>query len=112
MEVNKIKPSTAFDEKDSDVRVQLSMSDYSYLEQPDAGNEVIVKYDAPIADEELRQTVVLHTRGYYERIRSYEEKPNVKYLKTFKNAGAMDMYSKKKYNEICKDIGIIASNPK
>lgn len=100
VEVKRLKPSSAIDEKGYEVSNLLSADDKSYLEQFDVGNEVIVKYDAPTSNKDLKQTAFLHTKGYYERIRDYKGKPNVRYLKSFKRPGAFAEFSKEKFKEI------------
>jgi hypothetical protein len=73
------------------------------LYQPDVGNEVVITYAAPAPNEGRAQTVFLHSRGYYEYIRDYKNKPDLSYLKSFRKEGAFTRFSKNHYNKLVTD---------
>ncbi|CAN5369165.1 hypothetical protein BH23BAC1_BH23BAC1_31540 [soil metagenome] len=98
--VSHLSPSSAIDEKGNDVAAMLAESDDQYLNQPEVGNEAILKYAALNSKAEHQQSVFLHSRGYYEYIRDYKGKPDFIYLNSFKRKGAFTEFSKNRYNEI------------
>lgn len=92
-------PVTAIDEKGSDVVALLSEPDHNYLFQPEIGNEVVADYKFEKPAPGMIQTVFLHTRGYYEYIRNFSNKPNFLQLKSFKRKEAFAKFSREKYFE-------------
>ncbi len=100
---------SAVDEKGNDVAEFIRSSDKKYLVQPEVGNEVIVTYPATASVEGLKQTVFLHSRGYYEYIREYTGKPDVAYLKSFRKEGAFAKFSKERYQKFVADKHLIAN---
>jgi hypothetical protein len=99
VKVTKIKPSSAIDEKGKDVSALLSATDEKYLVQPEVGNEVTITYNASVAAPGHKITPFFHSRGYYEYIRDFKNKPDFEYLKTFRTKGAFTQFSKKHYFE-------------
>jgi hypothetical protein len=103
VQVSRLAPASAMDEKGNDVADLLTITDKKYLYQPDVGNEAVITYNAPSANEDLIQTVFLHSRGYYEYIRDYKNKPDISYLKSFRKEGAFTRFSKNHYNKLVSD---------
>jgi hypothetical protein len=99
VKVMKMKPSSAIDENGKDVSALLSATDEKYLVQPEVGNEVTIIYNSSVASPVHKITPFFHSRGYYEYIRDYENKPDFEYLKTFRTKGAFTQFSKKHYFE-------------
>ncbi len=115
IDVMYVKTSLAVDENGNDVSAPLRDNDDKYLEQPDVGNKAILTFPVVPCSDSLIQTVILHTKGYYTKIRDYKGKPDITFLKQFKEPGAFTKYSKKRYYEVCDEIGIkdlIVSNPR
>lgn len=106
VETTLLKPSSAIDEKGNDVTSLLSENDDQYLRQFNIGDEVIVKYDIPVdktsGNKESVQTVILHSKGHYESIRDYKDKPNWKYLIALKHPHSFSKFSFKKLEEASK----------
>ncbi len=109
VQISQLSPSSAIDEKGNDVTDLLTLTDKKYLYQPDVGNEVVITYDAPSHNEDLAQTVFLHSRGYYEYIRDYKNKPDISYLKSFRKEGAFTRFSKNHYNKLVSDKQFIVN---
>jgi hypothetical protein len=108
-----IKPYYAIDEKGNDVLYQLIENDEKYVSQLETGNYVTLKYkfDKPVTPGRS-YSVVLETKGYYVPIRAYSGKPNINFIKKFKEPGALSAFSKDKYRSIIKNQSIIALNSK
>ncbi|MDO8896732.1 MAG: hypothetical protein Q7V19_03710 [Bacteroidales bacterium] len=103
VQISQLSPTSATDEKGNDVTDLLTTTDRNYLYQPDVGNEVVITYAAPAPNEGRAQTVFLHSRGYYEYIRDYKNKPDLSYLKSFRKEGAFTRFSKNHYNKLVTD---------
>jgi hypothetical protein len=98
--ITKLHPVSAIDELQNDVRQSLMKTDKLFLEQPVPGNVATINYNAPIAKEGNRMTYILHANGYYEHVRDFTGKPNVKFLKGFKEPQALSTYSMQKYQQL------------
>lgn len=109
VQITHLAPSSAIDEKGFEVSALLKKSDKKYLLQPQAGNEVIVKYPACANNSRFMQSAFLHSRGYYEYIRDYKNKPDIAYLKSFKQEGAFTRFSKEHYLKLVSDKKMIAN---
>jgi hypothetical protein len=110
LEVNYIKSSSAIDEKGNDVSKQIIADDEIYLRQLEIGNEATVTYPEVQFNETLEQTVILHTKGYYTKIRDYKGKRKIAALISLRKPKVFTAFSKKRYYEVCKEFGIDASN--
>jgi hypothetical protein len=105
IEVRSFPPASATDENGKNVAGLLSATDDRYLLQPDIGNVVTVTYDVPPQTGE-KQTVFLHSRGYYEYIRDYENFPSITYLNSFKEKGAFTRFSRERYDAFTADQNV------
>ena len=65
--------------------------------QENIGDVTEVIYKASYQKESEKQSVFLHTRGYYELIRDYEGLPQLIELNKFKKPGYFSEYSRDKY---------------
>ncbi len=108
-QVKRLSPTSAIDEKGKDVASLLKASDKKYLAQPEVGNEVVIKYPAQTIEKGQQQTAFLHSRGYYEYIRDYKNKPDVAYLKSFRQEGTFTRFSKEHYMRLVSDKKLIAN---
>ena len=106
VEINYLAPKSATDQAGNDVSEFIENDDPLYLHQPNIGDEVVLTFDVPVLETGFERTIILHSKGYYEPIRDYSGKPNIKYLKSFKHPGALSKFSREKYHEACKDIGL------
>jgi hypothetical protein len=98
VKVQHLISTSAIDKKGIDVSESIAASDDKYLIQPEIGNAVTIKYRATEPATEDKQSVFLHSRGYYEYIRNYTNWPDFAYLKSFKNKGAFTRFSKEQYD--------------
>ena len=92
-----------------DVLAMLAEDDNQYLEQLNVGDVVTLSYEATPIMEGEHQSVFLHTKGYYEWIRDYQDLPRIGELQKFKTPGYMATFSRVKYMELMEDqIDILA----
>lgn len=91
---------SAIDENGKDVKSLISKNDKKYLIQPDIGNESILQYSAPdfttLENLNMETSVFLHSKGYYERVRKYDNNPD---WLTLISHGGQHAFSKYSYNE-------------
>jgi hypothetical protein len=109
VEITRLVPTSAMDEKGHDVSALLKASDKKYLIQPEVGDEVVVTYPGTAVNASHQQTAFLHSRGYYEYIRDYKTKPDVAYLKSFRQEGAFTRFSKDNYTRFVTDKKLVAN---
>ena len=103
----KIPANSAIDEKGSNIASSLAKVDKEYLYQPQVGNQAILKFSSVPSQAGAKQSVFLHTRGYYEYIRDYKGKPDIGYLRSFREKGAFARFSKYHYDEFVNDKDFI-----
>lgn len=103
LDLTKIKTSVAKDQNGIDVASSLALTDKKYLSQLNMGDEAYLAFKAP---EKViptnKQSVFLHTRGYYEYIRDFKGKPNISELKKFKEKGSFTHFSKENLLQLTK----------
>lgn len=106
-----LSPFYAVDENGKDVLYQIAKKDKQYLTQPKTGNFTILKYrmDKPITAGKA-YSAVLATSGYYELIKEYSGKPDITFLKKFKEPGALSKFSMEKYQSIIKIQSAVTLN--
>jgi hypothetical protein len=111
--ITRLSPETAIDEKGNSVLRELAADDGYYLTQPLVGNYADLTYHI---DREPRPgntfSVILFTKGYYEPIREYTGKPDLAFLKKFREPGELSRFSLKRYRTIPNEQTIIALNTK
>jgi hypothetical protein len=84
-----------------DVLALLQTEDEQYLEQPHIGNVATLTYKgAAIPGPDQTQTFILKTKGYYEHIRDFNNKPDIGFLQQFKKPGAFPKYGMALYKKI------------
>jgi len=99
--VQKLSPSVARDETDKNVLTRLEKEDGVYLEQPEIGNVATLSYKAKINTDPVKaQTYILHTKGYYEHIRDFKQKPDINFLGQFRKPNAFPVYGMQLYNRV------------
>ncbi len=102
--------TTAIDETGRDISKNIAASDKLYLVQPDIGNEAFVKFNVPGSKESNRQSFFLHSKGYYEYIRNYQNKPDYIMLSSFKRKGSFTEFSREQYSTFVGDSYFFESN--
>jgi hypothetical protein len=99
--IQKVTPVKAIDEAGKDILPQLLKEDAVYLAQPAIGNTATITYKtAALKDKTKARTYILHSKGYYEHIRNYTNKPNVAFLNQFKHPGAFPLYGLNLYKQM------------
>ncbi len=99
--VQKITPSKATDELGKNILTDLQKEDAVYLAQPDIGNTATIIYStAPLNDESKTRTYILHSKGYYEHVRDFKNKPDIAFLKQFKQPNAFPLFGMKLYKKM------------
>lgn len=83
----------AIDQDNRDVSGQLLHDDDLYPEQPDVGNSALLTFAASHCNNGQQQTVTLHAKGYYVKVRDYKSRPDVAHLKKFRRPGAFIQFS-------------------
>ena len=99
--VEELSPVLASDETGKDVLRVLQKEDGIYLEQPQIGNSatLVYKTKSPV-DASKAYTYVLHTKGWYQHIREFTNKPDIGFLKQFTRPNAFPLYGKMLYRRI------------
>ncbi|WMI67322.1 hypothetical protein [Mangrovimonas sp. YM274] len=100
LDIAYILPSQAIDGEGKNVREALTTADRNYFTQPNIGDEVTVSFEIEPFSNSLKRTYFLKNRGYYNYIRQYNEEPNFRKLKLFKEAGAFTDFSKYEYEAL------------
>jgi len=104
LDIDYITPNKATDQNAVDVTSLLVAADQNYLKQPRIGDEVEVVFLAKENKENLRQTVFLKNRGYYNYIRDYKGIPDFEQLETFKENSEFTRFSEKRYFEFMNGV--------
>jgi hypothetical protein len=95
-----LKPDSVIDNMGNDVKALLYNDDNKYLKQV-TGDEVNVSYIIPADiksnNSNYEQTVILHSRGYYETIRDYKNKPDWSYLFSLRSPHSFTKFSIQEY---------------
>jgi hypothetical protein len=92
-----LKPVLAVDEQGNDVTQRLAQADDICLDQAEPGNVATVSFNYHPPRVGQTQTYVLHSKGHYETLRNFSGKPNLAFLKQFKQPGALSRYSIEMY---------------
>jgi hypothetical protein len=85
---------SAFDETGKDVTSLLLKNDGMYLVQPLTVNKTDLNFIAPELQAGMERSVFLHSKGHYEILRETKGKPDIAYLKTFRQPGIFTKFSK------------------
>ena len=99
--VQKIRPSTVTDERGKNDLADLQNEDGVYLAQPAIGNTATIVYkNVSLTDASKAQTYILHTKGYYEHVRDFKNKPDIGFLKQFKQPNAFPLFGMGLYKKM------------
>jgi hypothetical protein len=98
--VQKLSPVSAIDQRGLDVAPRLQKEDGIFLEQPEIGNVATIAYKPVTPVNPPAQTYILHTKGYYEHIRDFRNKPDPVFLGQFRNPNAFPLYGMKRYKQV------------
>ncbi len=99
--VQKITPTKATDELGKNILPDLQNEDAVYLAQPDIGNIATLVYNAnPLTDDLKTRTYILHSKGYYEHVRDFKNKPDIIFLNQFKKPNAFPKFGMQFYKKM------------
>jgi hypothetical protein len=107
--VKRLTPTSAIDEKGRAQTAALAATDGQYLAQPDIGDVAVVRYAAPEQAPGTKRSIIFHSRGYYEYIRSYTNKPNLSRLLTFRKAGSFTRFAASEYRRLAGQKDLLAT---
>lgn len=111
--VGTLQPAAATDETGKDIRQALLQNDDRYLSQPNAGNTAELVYEWKQQPKQgYAYSVFLVTRGYYEPIREFTGKPDIAFLKSFRQPAAMSAFSMRNWNAFIKESSIAGTQNK
>lgn len=88
----------AIDENGMNVTETIKNNDNLYYIQPIIGNEALVSFEVPKFTDESR-TIILHSKGYYKILRDQKGRADWKTLKTFREPGRMQQFSKELFDQ-------------
>jgi hypothetical protein len=99
VDVKTISLSSAFNESGKEVMKQLTGDDKKYYIQPFIGDEVVLEFDGTPEQAGTDRSVILHTKGYYNHVRYYDNDPDREMLETFRRPGRMSEFSFERYEQ-------------
>lgn len=94
-----ISPKLAINENRTDITSLIAKDDQQYYTQPETTNYAEVTFNLPQPTDQGR-TVVLHSKGWYSIIQDPQGKPDIVYLKSFKNPGQFNQFVISKLKEM------------
>jgi hypothetical protein len=92
---------SAIDENQVDVKPLLIKDDEKYLIQPLPSNKTDLTFIAPDPIPGMERSIYLHSKGHYEILRETKGKPDIAYLKTFRQPGTFIKFSKDNFLKFC-----------
>jgi hypothetical protein len=99
LEVIELKPVKAFGTAESNARASLTEDDGLYLDQWETGDVTEVHFEAPPIPEGYVQSCFLHSKGYYNHVRTFSHTPEYAELFKFREPGYFDDFSKALFRE-------------
>jgi len=95
-----VELSSAVDQEGLNLFQPLIRKDDNYFVMDEIGDHAILKYDALKENVDLNRSYFLHSSGHYEVIRDPSGKPDISYLKSFREPGRFGQFSKEKFLEL------------
>ena len=86
-----------------DVTAALTSEDDTYLHQPDVGDETFLNFQLPPLAAGLSRSVILHSKGHYDILRSPQGQPDLAFVTSFKKPGRVAEYSRELY-QVLSDV--------
>ena len=107
--LEKLPPASAIDEAGKNVTALLLTEDGKHLEQPAIGNVATIEFAGTPQQQGLTRSFILHSKGYYEHIREFTGKADIKFLRQFTTPNAFPLYGLKQYKKFAKtDLQLMA----
>jgi uncharacterized protein YbgA (DUF1722 family) len=90
----------ALDGHGNDLVETLRADDDALMQHLNTGDKAFLTFLAPEAQANMKNTVFLHSKGYYEQIVESDQSPQYLKLLSFSRAGSYAKYSKDLYFEL------------
>lgn len=90
---------SAIDNTGKDVRDILMADDDRYYTQ-NMGDHAYLEYDVPPLQTGMERTLILHSKGHYQKLRDPQGKPNIAKLSKFRQAGALGSFSRELFHTL------------
>ena len=90
---------SAIDQSNNNVADRLMYDDEKYYIQPHVGDRAVLTFQVPNKSEGTKRSFILHSKGYYEILKEIDGKPDIAYLKGFRESGAFSQFSKNRFME-------------
>jgi hypothetical protein len=91
IEFQKIEVNTAINQDNKNVTRKLTSDDNKYYTQEFAGTSALVSFNLPPKTGE-KQSIYLHSKGWYEILRNPQGEQDREYLETFKEPGRFNEF--------------------
>jgi len=114
LEIYRTSPVLTLNQDSKDIGKLISKDDSLYLEQFEIGDYSFLKFKAAEKKPQQSQSLVIHSKGYYEHIRNYDGLPDIIKLKEFKKPGGLSSFARNKYlqlNTIIQTTTFASSKP-
>ncbi|MBL8002218.1 MAG: hypothetical protein JNL05_09680 [Flavobacteriales bacterium] len=99
--IQRLQPDSAIDQAGRDVRASMLFEDGDLLVQPAVGDAVELSFRCPAPLAGMHRSLFLHAAGHYEILREpRSHEPDMRYLRGFKEPGALSRYSRERWNEL------------
>jgi len=108
--VNYVKPYSAITESEKEVKMDLIENDSQYYIQKNIGEEALLSFINTSEIKDMKKSVFIHTKGYYEHIRNYPGPPQKEKLLTFMVPGRFSKFSFDNYTEFVDKNYVFASD--
>ena len=90
---------SAIDQNNDNVADRLMYDDEKYYIQPHIGDKALLTFQVPNKSEGTKRSFILHSKGHYEILKEIDGKPDIAYLKGFREPGAFSQFSKNRFIE-------------
>ncbi|MEE4176093.1 MAG: hypothetical protein V2I46_01145 [Bacteroides sp.] len=94
---------SAINQLGEDVGPLLAADDDLYYDQPEIGDEAVVRFVLPPVTDDGR-SVILHSKGHYEVIRDPSGRPQRQYLQTFREPGQFNRFTIEHLQALAREI--------
>ena len=101
-----IGSSFAINESGKEVKKLIGGDDTKYYIQPTPGNEVVLDFKCPPELKNMKRSIILHTKGYYEHVRHYTNPPDREQIQAFGQPGRLSEFSLERFLEAKSNISL------
>jgi hypothetical protein len=111
-DILKIDPSSATSESGKDVKESIAGDDSEYYVQPKTGNEVVLDFKCPPEKQDMKKSVIFHTKGYYTHVRDYNGPLDMEQIQAFRRPGKLSEFSLERFLEVKESYTMKSSGDK